>query len=802
MKNDLFAKGWLLFLASTAGHVFTVLPAQASVDAQKPSVSFSPGTTAMLLEKYSQATLTIATSKPERKTVFAASWYLPGSKRGFESQNPIVAEQSYSLPVSLSEITNFDLQLVSASGGSLVQCSNLTSSDTTNSLELHCNDQSQTSITLDLESSEDKTLARNWSKEWRLQADFGYLFLSSQESNQRKAEVFVTKNVGIERDTFDFSLAIVNSSALANTFSLRANLTDEELSSLFSGESLQKSATHYPQNSSKQENSALTKEVTASIRLDLSHTQKTLKCEKSELVSILVDFERDGRTSHWRFPVHQSANCQKSTVSIGSYNIENLWDADSKNSNPYNDYSTSQSNWYSHSMYRIKGKTTARAIAIAGSPDVLAVQELESAKNESKSFDLIKVDLAKLGYKYFALGKQDQDFPVAVTVGIISKYPIVENTSLRYDLYQSGGSSNAQPSGSARNPQKATIALSPDPEHQITLYNNHWKSLRGGPQFARQAHLKVGEVIANDISASLAQSEHFHPIILGDLNSGHKYLYECTEGRSSPDCQVKTAIRDVLQVNGDKEEVIEESSGRSASLYNLWFEYKESHRCHYYHHADPQCFDNIYLHHSLLGKSDISYKDVSFRAVGISGGVSEMHFLGANGKPFRWQRLSKGPKHDRYTQHLGVGYSDHLPVVADLELSKALVGKEHSLLPEVKIRPSSSSYYRNCDAEGYQTVDLADINRLKELSGKCVLIDGLNGAPVKFHRGGRAIKVRGKWVYVRFAGNPEGKAGSQSQQVSRSNGDVKIYKMKGRLGWDFGTVGLFWFDVNDLVLKR
>ena len=223
---------------------------------------------------------------------------------------------------------------------------------------------------------------------------------------------------------------------------------------------------------------------------------------------------------------------------IASYNLENFWDSDPYNTTDtwndfldgldpeklhlypkniqYNDYSLKKSNWYTPYIIKRKIDSFLTVLKLSGYPDIVALQEIESANNTSNIFNshysnslTFKDILNKLGYKYLLIGKQDYKNPVAVTTAFISKIELKEIDSIEITIPGHRSSS--------RNIQLAEFYAGED---RIVLFNNHWKS-----KSTRNSEL-IRNVIALQLRERINKEKEKHQlthiIVLGDLNT-HYY---------------------------------------------------------------------------------------------------------------------------------------------------------------------------------------------------------------------------------------------------------------------------------------
>lgn len=349
--------------------------------------------------------------------------------------------------------------------------------------------------------------------------------------------------------------------------------------------------------------------------------------------------------------------------SVATYNVENFWDDDVGNSPfPYPTYSSERSNWFADGMAQKKAAQITRALSLAGAPDVVALQEIESAGNTSRSLEILKPHVESLGYRHFALGQQGENDATSVTTAVISKYPIASNERLDFvfaeDLAQRDPRDDEETdevdtdavstkASSARDPQVVEVDL---PGSRLRLYTSHWKSrVFDSPRSAAMRSF-VARLIHEDVQRVLAIDPERDIVVTGDFNSEH------TEPAMQRDLSVRTS-REELQ-----------RADTPAALYNLWFELPVDKRCSYFNGGRRHCLDHILTSRGLLNPSGLSFTESGFRVVGHDDPVTA-ELLNRNGNPRRWKvRREKMTDGRSYVWHQGEGFSDHLPLVAKFRL--------------------------------------------------------------------------------------------------------------------------------------
>lgn len=367
---------------------------------------------------------------------------------------------------------------------------------------------------------------------------------------------------------------------------------------------------------------------------------------------------------------------------VMSYNVENLWDDDPDNTPnhwrnfidslsaedrdlvphrdlQYDDYSGDHSNWYNPEILDAKIQNLIQAIKLAGAPEILALQEIESAGNHSHVFDMhgnkytLRQEFERLGYRYFILGHQNERNPVSVTQAIISKLPLKELDSVDVDFED-------EPfSPSARDVQVVEFK---DDDNRLVIFNNHWKSKSGGGK-TEIPRIRTAELVKKRIEEEYKKNRHTRIIVLGDLNSAY---YE------KPIEILATADETVML------------GGSTTQLFNTWYDVSEEQRWETSFRGKKQTLSAMLISNDFYQKSGIQYVDRSFDVVGHSGSAAQV-LLTPEGLPYRWQ-IRKNKRNATIT-HLGKGYSDHLPLIATFKWeSEGLKGKRTlSHIPFLKV---------------------------------------------------------------------------------------------------------------------
>lgn len=423
-----------------------------------------------------------------------------------------------------------------------------------------------------------------------------------------------------------------------------------------------------------------------------------------------------------------------------SYNAENVWDDVPDNTLDtwrtllstlpqdqrsglkshflqYLDYHPRFSNWYDPDIIEAKIQHFVEVIRLLGAPDILALQEFESAGNNSHVFDMkgkrtvLRKAMEKLGYREFILGHQKENNPVSVIPAIISKLPLTELPSVpiidEQDAY----------STSTRDIQVVEFR---ENNNRMLIFNNHWKSKIGGPK-TDAMRVKIAEVLRERIAEERKAFPGTRIIVAGDLNSSY---FE----------------KPVLAIPSTGDEDLMRK-GTTPKLYNLWYELSENDRWETSYRGQPQTLSNMLISDDFYYTNGIQYVDNSFEVPGQKGKLSEI-LLNADGTPFRWQIR----REDKLHKHIGQGYSDHLPLLASFKIgpndaSESLKSKsKHSLKPELESAPHFDQV-KICQENDFVNISQLDFTNMASWFGKCVKIIGSFPLQANTHHESSFIKL-------------------------------------------------------------
>jgi endonuclease/exonuclease/phosphatase family metal-dependent hydrolase len=326
-------------------------------------------------------------------------------------------------------------------------------------------------------------------------------------------------------------------------------------------------------------------------------------------------------------------------IKISSYNVENLFDLETTGGE-YPIYRKGSNNW-NIDTYLKKLNNIATVIS-AINADIIALQEVESQKALNDLNNTLRHH--KSGYKYKVFGKNGERTNTATC--LLSRHPIIRSFTHKVNLE---GKSFTRPI------LQATVLID---EKELIVFVVHWPSKRGKESKRVTTAKKVMEIV----NGLLPNSEY---IILGDFNSDYDEAQNLLSddldnsgGVSGFSHILKTATSEVGKefkvasagdvLNGD------------ATHYSPWVEIKEQNRYSYIYKGEKNAIDHILFPVSLLDNNNFSYKANSFSCFNFNGKLT------LNRVPFRWQMIGGWGKRE----HIGKGYSDHLPITATLLLDE------------------------------------------------------------------------------------------------------------------------------------
>ena len=331
-------------------------------------------------------------------------------------------------------------------------------------------------------------------------------------------------------------------------------------------------------------------------------------------------------------PTAPRAAADTPAISVLSYNVQNLFDA-AEQGGEYHEF---QSGRWDPARYAARLTRIASVLREAhpGGADVVALQEVE---NRRAALDL-RDRLRDLRYDYVVAFPNDgADLGLTLTPVVLSRVPV-----LRVRLHQ------VWHDGRYLRPI-VEVELDVGRGRSLFLFNNHWKSKRGGAQETAPARRAAAAVLA----ARLRELQRIDPLadvlVAGDLNENvdeHAVAGYPTAlaGISLGALDAPGRMVDTLAITGVSLDP-RTPAGRVV-LYNPWLELDASERGSVVHRDLWETPDHFLLSAGLFDPAGVWYEAGGF-AVIRDGLVSP-----ATGHPRRWTGTE--------------GHSDHLPILLHL----------------------------------------------------------------------------------------------------------------------------------------
>ncbi|RLF59743.1 MAG: endonuclease [Thermoplasmata archaeon] len=314
------------------------------------------------------------------------------------------------------------------------------------------------------------------------------------------------------------------------------------------------------------------------------------------------------------------------TFKVATYNVQNLFDL-VLGGTEYDEYVPNSRMGWNRQTAAVKYRNIARVINDL-EPDILALQEVESRRALVSLRDSVKKK--GLSFPYLAIADKR---PSAVKCALLSRFPILSKREIPVSEEMS------------RNILAVTIKIDGSP---LLLFVNHWKSKRG-PESLRLPYARALRKAIDNVPFGTDF------IVLGDLNSNYN---EWTTFRAQDrlnDTHGRTGINHILGTILGMQMVTEETllkQKKRRLLYNLWLELKPTKRWSYNFFGLKGSPDNMIIPEGLYDNTGVSYVDNSF-------GRFTRRYLFRKRAIFQWQRARNGKG-----KHLGMGFSDHLPIFA------------------------------------------------------------------------------------------------------------------------------------------
>ncbi|NVJ53750.1 MAG: endonuclease/exonuclease/phosphatase family protein [Campylobacteraceae bacterium] len=306
--------------------------------------------------------------------------------------------------------------------------------------------------------------------------------------------------------------------------------------------------------------------------------------------------------------------------SVASYNVENFFDLN-YNKTEYKEYHPNTKSKWNKKTFQIKLNNIIKVLKDLDA-DIVALQEIENK-------ELLKLLQKKLpDYKYISFSKYSN---ASIGLGFLSKIEIINEKSI-----------NIKFSNKTYRPILETTFKLNNTEFKI--FNNHWPSKR----VAESYRIKFAKKLFDRLETLPRDYDY---ILLGDFNSNYNEYETIYSEKRLNNTNGIIGINHVLNsfVNNHLLTLNDMQNSSKVLHYNPWLELNVKERFSSKFRGRNITADNFLLPFSMFDKKGFAYKYDSFK-------VFKPKYLYKNKKINRWQMKNK--------IHIGVGYSDHLPIIA------------------------------------------------------------------------------------------------------------------------------------------
>lgn len=319
---------------------------------------------------------------------------------------------------------------------------------------------------------------------------------------------------------------------------------------------------------------------------------------------------------------------KKKTVSIGFYNVENLFDTEDDPDKNDQEFLPGGSYGWNKDHLKIKLDNLGKVISELGDDDGPEILGLAEVENKAVVEMLCKNSyLKKKGYEVVHAESPDQR---GIDCALIYKKKFF------LPLYQKSYSinfSDVNPDITTRDILLVKGIL--DQKHEVTFLVNHWSSRRGGKKKSDWKRVRAAQKLRHVVDSIMKFDPLSNVVIMGDFN----------------DEPADSSVHNVLRAGKDNQQAA------LSKLYNCFYKLQDDGMGSLKYKQYWDMFDQVILSHNMVnGKSPLHYIDCSASIYNP-----------------KWMRVPEGdwkdaPKrsHIRRQFHED-GYSDHFPVFIQLE---------------------------------------------------------------------------------------------------------------------------------------
>ncbi len=339
----------------------------------------------------------------------------------------------------------------------------------------------------------------------------------------------------------------------------------------------------------------------------------------------------------------RGADAEARRLTAASWNLEAFFDAEETGAE-YDEY-TKSAGWTETKFRDRMERLTAAAAAMAeGGPDLLAVQEIENAATLEA---LAAGPLAEFGYRWTAFAGEPGG---SLGVGLLSRYPL---SAVRAHSVGTPGAEAPRPILEARlEPGGAPLAV----------FVCHWKSKLGGEEATEDRRRASAASLGRRIAEIAASDAAVGVLALGDLNENVDEFVRIGGGYPTALLPDSPEAERALEAAGAAADAAVAFAGpflvvtsakppeaahldEAVALYSPWLE--SAWPGSYRYQGGWETIDHALVAPSLFDGAGWEYAAFS---------VADLPpFTDASGFP------------DGYDLRTGMGLSDHLPIVVELE---------------------------------------------------------------------------------------------------------------------------------------
>ena len=494
----------------------------------------------------------------------------------------------------------------------------------------------------------------------------------------------------------------------------------------------------------------------------------------------------------WRVPAAPvPALAEDGSFAVVVYNVENLHDIDGVAL--YDDFKGDD---YTPAHLRVKATNIASILAKVdkgAGPAVVLFNEIELDQTPDDTVTDYDAWLAKLEGRPLAtlLGGEKVEPTLAsapaeawllkacADAGLIGYHVAVtderpgQNRAVRNVLFSRFPikETRSHPAEDARAVLEATLDVE---GHPLTVFVNHWKSMRGQPpKTTEEVRRQNARVLRTRIDELLREDPNRDILVGGDLNSHYNHK------QRDRDLGGPSAINDILGSQGN--ELALRARRQPRDLYNLWFELPSDQRASDAFDGSWGTLMHLLVSRGLYDQNGVQYVDNSFAVMKFPG-----LNVNAIGLPNAFSR-GRTP----------YGFSDHLPLYARfrvatenakdkwiaLERPSETENGPAALVPAGVVPPSVF-------ANAIRVKDVADISTLLDgtRNGNVFLVEG---EPYLNERGYVKIKF-GDTEFDLYSHNR--KVRDQLKELAEKKSAVRVYGELGQFQkrWQFVLWGPEW----------